>query len=124
MKLKKVILLVLFGFVCTVLGEIVLGLIDAYYRRDMVHIRLNTKDYDLDLFFKNSRMLILNKQEEISRRVEGGMEDILIDLMAPPPFQEVFSRINREKLDEKYKIVDDFRKFLEENKKKFKDSKT
>lgn len=124
MKLKNIVVTTLFGLFCMAVGTFILGIIDAYYKKDMIHVHINNEKYDLDLFFKNRDILILNKQEEIERRVEGGMEDMLIDLMAPPPFQEVFSRINRQKLDEKYRFVEEFRKFWEERKKTYKDSKT
>lgn len=122
-KVRRVIFLTLYGFFCMALGTFVLGLVDEFSKRNLPRVHLDTENYEVDVIFKSPQMLIINNIRQVERRVQGGMEDMMIDLMAPLPFQDVFSRINYEKLEEKRKFVEGFKKFLDEQK-KFEESKT
>jgi len=116
MKVKNVFYLTVYGVVCMLLGAFIIGVLDLYFKRNMVQVRLSTEHYEANIFFKNPSILVMNRLEEVERRVQGGMEDMLLDLIAPYPFQKVFSKINKEKLDEKKKLVEDFKDFMQEKK--------
>ncbi|MFH1332469.1 MAG: hypothetical protein ABIH63_04270 [archaeon] len=116
MKVRNIFYLTIYGVLCMFLGAFIIGVLDFYFKRNMVQVRLNTKHYEADILFKNPLILVINRIDEVERRVQGGMEDMLIDLMAPSPFQKVFSKINKEKLDEKKKLVEAFKDFLQEKK--------
>jgi len=85
---------------------------EYFWKLYMININLETRDYILELSLKNYGPLRFNTQEEINSRVEAGMEDILIDLMAPPHLIGIFNMINREQLQKKKEIIKEGLGFL------------
>ncbi len=104
-KIKKRVKSVLFLVIAVLFGWF-LGIIwDPIVRWKMVNVYSENKDYSLILSFKDPRLLVINRAEEIQDIVDKSMDNLVIDLMAPPALKKVFEDINRKRMEEKARIL-------------------
>lgn len=103
------------GFVCLIFGMVS----KVFFTWDMYNIDKDERGYILELSLKNPKtVLIFNTPQQIDARVDYGMNDLMIDLTAPPPLREMLNIVNKVKNKEKKILIEKFQEYLKNEEKK------